>query len=281
MRRGVGSRGCGGKSRHQGGDWWAPGEGIVCALIRAVWTGLRGLMENPDVLSCDGGFLRSFREQMRGYHDLLRQKPSSMFVLLGWSSISVASLMVRSIYLGLMERLAVWCSWILCYAMADLSGCLDGYVAGGPSIWCHSNGPSAQCRPDRTHRRCFSTPSVFSSRMSLTDRRKLDIFLGGKPTNLILCRDSTLLLPLNIDLTHKAGKRLNLAFLACSNPYEVGWELCESAARLAVPLENVPRNTKSVWKLSWSHRALTLCTRTSVESRTCLLDRWWWLLEFT
>jgi hypothetical protein len=62
-------------------------------------TDLRGPAENPDMLSCCGGFLRYFREQRRGFHDLLRQKPSSLFILLGWSSI--ASLMMRSMYLGL------------------------------------------------------------------------------------------------------------------------------------------------------------------------------------
>jgi hypothetical protein len=39
-----------------------------------------------DLASCSGGFSR---EQMRGFHDLLRQKPTSQFILLGWSSVSV------------------------------------------------------------------------------------------------------------------------------------------------------------------------------------------------
>jgi hypothetical protein len=70
-----------------------PEEGIFCALIKAVCTDLCGPAENSDLLSCDEGFLRSFREQMRGFHDLLlRQKPTSLFIMLGWSSISVASL---------------------------------------------------------------------------------------------------------------------------------------------------------------------------------------------
>jgi hypothetical protein len=36
-----------------------------------------------DLTSCSGGFLR---EQMRGFHDLLRQNPTSLFMLLGWNS---------------------------------------------------------------------------------------------------------------------------------------------------------------------------------------------------
>jgi hypothetical protein len=39
--------------------------------------------------SCYGDFLM---EQMRGFHDLLRQDPTSLFMLLGWSSVSMASL---------------------------------------------------------------------------------------------------------------------------------------------------------------------------------------------
>jgi hypothetical protein len=43
--------------------------------------------------------------------------------------------------------------------------------------------------------------SVLSSRLSLTNRRKPDTFLGGRPTDLMLCQDSTLLIQLNIVLT--------------------------------------------------------------------------------
>jgi hypothetical protein len=79
------------------------------ALMRAACTHLHGAMENPALESCEGGFLKSFREQMRGLHDLLRQKPSSLFMLMGWSSISTASLMMRSMYLELVVRMAVFC----------------------------------------------------------------------------------------------------------------------------------------------------------------------------
>jgi hypothetical protein len=40
-----------------------------------------------DLVSSPGSFLR---EQMRGFHDLLRQNPTSLFILSGWSSISMA-----------------------------------------------------------------------------------------------------------------------------------------------------------------------------------------------
>jgi hypothetical protein len=39
-----------------------PGGDIFCALIRGVCTDLLGPAENADLLSCDAGFLRPFRE---------------------------------------------------------------------------------------------------------------------------------------------------------------------------------------------------------------------------
>jgi hypothetical protein len=47
------------------------------------------------------------REQMRGFLDFLRQKPTSLFILLGWSSISVASLTMQSMYQVLGARMEV------------------------------------------------------------------------------------------------------------------------------------------------------------------------------
>jgi hypothetical protein len=105
------------------------GEGMVCALMRAVCTDLRGPAEDPDLPSCDGGFPQPFREQRRGFHDLLRQEPSYLFILLGLSSISIASLMMRSMYLGVVERMVVFCSWMRCHKLmlcsptSDLSEC--------------------------------------------------------------------------------------------------------------------------------------------------------------
>jgi hypothetical protein len=75
-----------------------------------------------------GGFLRTLREWISGFHDRLRQRPSSLFMLFGCSSISVASLICRSMYLDLVDRILVFWSWIrcprlmLCSATADLSG---------------------------------------------------------------------------------------------------------------------------------------------------------------
>jgi hypothetical protein len=116
---------------------------------------------------------------MKGFYDLLIQKPSSLFILLGCSYLNHLH-----DDLGLVERMAVWCKWtwcpnlILCSAMADLSKFLGWHVAGAPSIWCQSSDLSTQWRP--------YTPGVFGSRSFLTDHRELHIFLGGWPMDLML-----------------------------------------------------------------------------------------------
>jgi hypothetical protein len=44
---------------------------------------------------------------MRGFQDLIREKLSSLFVMLGWSSISIASLMMRSMHPVFLARTLV------------------------------------------------------------------------------------------------------------------------------------------------------------------------------
>jgi hypothetical protein len=44
-----------------------------------------------DNLLLGRGFLRTLREWISGFHDRLRQRPSSLFMLFGCSSISLAS----------------------------------------------------------------------------------------------------------------------------------------------------------------------------------------------
>jgi hypothetical protein len=67
-----------------------PKEGKFYALVRAVFMDPHRPAEHPDLLSCDGGFLRFLREQMKGFYDL-RQNPSSLFIFLKLSSILIAS----------------------------------------------------------------------------------------------------------------------------------------------------------------------------------------------
>jgi hypothetical protein len=64
-------------------------------------------MENSSRVSCQGGFILSFREEMRGFHDLLKQKPSTVFILLDKAQSHVTFLLMWSIYCSLMERVVV------------------------------------------------------------------------------------------------------------------------------------------------------------------------------
>jgi hypothetical protein len=71
---------------------------------------------------------RPLSSRMRGFYDLLRDKPSSLLLLSGWSSMSIASLMIRSMHLDFLARILVLCRWIrwprlmLCSATADFLG---------------------------------------------------------------------------------------------------------------------------------------------------------------
>jgi hypothetical protein len=50
---------------------------------RLVCTNSRDPSENSDLLSCGGGFLQTFREQIRGFHDFCLSKLSKHIILLG------------------------------------------------------------------------------------------------------------------------------------------------------------------------------------------------------
>lgn len=144
-------------------------------------------LENPSVESCEGGFLHSSREQMRGFHDLLRQKPSCLIVL-GWSSISVALLMIWAVCLCSMESMLVLYRWMWyssCYCALPWLTCLNVPARcddGAPSIRCWSNGLIG---------------CIFSSRSSLTE---LEIFHGRRPASLMFCWYSIPLKQLKIHL---------------------------------------------------------------------------------
>jgi hypothetical protein len=108
-----------------------------------------------DLVLC---IIRSFREQIRGFYNLLRQKSSSLFMLKGWSTTSTASLTMCSMYLAFVVRMeASWnkCS-VLDWCRVQLQlACLGIPVRcdfDAPLIWCPWNSPSDQCGPCCTHR---------------------------------------------------------------------------------------------------------------------------------
>jgi hypothetical protein len=47
------------------------------------------------------------KDLMKDFHDLLRKKPSSLSMLLGWSSVSFTTLKIQAVYLDLMARMLV------------------------------------------------------------------------------------------------------------------------------------------------------------------------------
>jgi hypothetical protein len=66
------------------------------------------------------------REYKKGFHDMCEQKPSPLFVLFGWNSISVSSLVMQSVYLDLVEMRLDVDAVCLCFTSCR-SGPLTGY----------------------------------------------------------------------------------------------------------------------------------------------------------
>lgn len=86
-----------------------PRDSRVVALIRAVYKDLHGKVDKPTRELEYPMREASLKEGMRGLHDLIRQKPSPLFTLLGWSSVSVTFLIIQFIYLGLLVTiLPLW-----------------------------------------------------------------------------------------------------------------------------------------------------------------------------
>jgi hypothetical protein len=61
-------------------------------LTDAVLMDQCGLLECSPKESYEVGLQQSFREQMRGFCDVRTEKPSFLFILMGWNLILVASL---------------------------------------------------------------------------------------------------------------------------------------------------------------------------------------------
>jgi hypothetical protein len=103
-------------------------------MIWAVFTGIRGPVGKSSRKSYEGDFLLSSSEQMRGFCHSLRQKPSSLLVLSGWSSDSLTSRMTLSIHPSLVKVMQVlrswklWLKWLLSYVMTDFSDDFLRYI---------------------------------------------------------------------------------------------------------------------------------------------------------
>jgi hypothetical protein len=132
-------------------------------------------------------WFHSLRPQMRGFHDLLREKLSSL-LMLRQSSIPIASLVIQSMCLNFLARILVLCSWILqprimlCSATTDIS-----WWHIQMCQWCSSTLVSIKhpVRPMYTFphsQGMLYMPGIFRVRSSLMNRRKLHSFLGRRST---------------------------------------------------------------------------------------------------
>jgi hypothetical protein len=127
-------------------------------------------------------------------------EPSALFMLLGWSSISVTSLLVHSIHLDFLARILVswnWMWWprIMLYSdMADFTRYVYlilitiKYPVWPMYAFPHSQG-------------MLYIPSVFKSRSFLMGQRKLMTFLGRGAIVLMLCLVCNMLMQLKVGLT--------------------------------------------------------------------------------
>ena len=111
-----------------------------------------------------GGCLLSLSLCRRSFQDLLKVRPSSLLMLCGCISSSIASLMSRSMYPVLAERSFVSCSLILwswlmpCSATADLSGCASLIRLLYSLIRSWVDRRFVQYKPCRIHMGCCISP---------------------------------------------------------------------------------------------------------------------------
>jgi hypothetical protein len=122
---------------------------------------------------------------MRGFHDLLIQKPSSMFML-GWSWISVISWMMQFLWevtgvlgLNVMSQVEA------VPATSNLSGWWKQICQ------CHFSSLSAMCIPEHAHRGCCILPVSSGLGHSWLAKTKLEIFPGRMCLNRIVLMQPT------------------------------------------------------------------------------------------
>jgi hypothetical protein len=167
------------------------------AHIRAMCTNLYGPLESPTRESCEGGVLQSFRKEMRCFHNLLRHKPSSLFTLLGWSSITIAPWWY-DLYIWVWWR-GCWChgaecdapSWCCAPSQLTCLNVLAQYADGAPSTWsqsvCLYKADLAALTGDTVYPQCPQSLVI------LDQPKESTVFLRRSPNNL-MCQDSNLLM---------------------------------------------------------------------------------------
>jgi hypothetical protein len=105
----------------------------------------------------------------------------------------ITSLMIWSMHLDLLARMMVLYSWIqwprfmLCSAMVDFSGCWRWMCRWWSLLLVSVECPVCPMYTFPHLQGMLYMYDVFRARWSLMGQRKLENFLGGNPTVLILC----------------------------------------------------------------------------------------------
>jgi hypothetical protein len=129
----------------------------------------------------------TFMEHMRGFYNYLRLNPYTLYILLGWSSIRITSLMKRSMYLGFRERMLVVWSWMQCSKLMPCSAITDfSRCTSWIWWWCSLNlvpikRPVYQCRHDHTQ----WGYRILRPRLPLTAWRNPEIYFPWQGVNWI------------------------------------------------------------------------------------------------
>jgi hypothetical protein len=166
------------------------------------------------------------RELISGFHDLLRQKPPS-FVDTVRVEFNVNGLPNNVVHIS------SFCGEDGGIVELNVVSLVDTVFNYGRLVqmchWCSSN----MMYMDQPHSQgILLTCVVFSHKLSLTGQRRLDNFIWGKPTDVMLCQASTLLIQLNIVPT-KGRKATELGLLS-------SWSKCTILNLCSVYCKQLP-----------------------------------------
>jgi hypothetical protein len=140
---------------------------------------------------------------MRDFHDLLKEKSSFLLMMLGWSSMSFAALMLQFIPLisqllgqntgvvqfDTMAQFLTGFSHRRILKMVDTDVLVMFFDPHLSQILCLSDARF------QTHLQgMLYMPGIFRDRSSFTGQRIVESFLGGRPTVLMSGLDRTLLM---------------------------------------------------------------------------------------
>lgn len=203
------------------------------------------------------------------------QRPSSPSMMLGHSSISMASVIKWFMYLDLVNIMLVSCSWnllpklTLCFPDMIYLDSPERCTRGAPWPWFQWNSWSVQCRVDHIHRVCCThLKSPVPCCPSWTEENWASSS-EERPTDFMYL-DSTWLLWLKVVLPVTGMVFLwgCVTLFSIKKACRICWSLQPLRPKVAL------KDSRSSCRFSWPHSALALCTK--VVSTACVLKGWWW-----